>query len=123
MNEDAYVFDTYALIEIIRGNKNYKAYENARVIITEIILAELCLSLIRELGRVKSFSYVDKYSEFVKAVGKEVIKKAMVYRFEHPQRNLSMADCIGYCLAKGLGIKFLTGDKEFKDVEGVEFVK
>ena len=38
-------------------------------------------------------------------------------------RKLSMADCIGYCTAIRHGMYFLTGDKEFEDMEHVEFVK
>ncbi|MBS3082229.1 hypothetical protein J4416_04875 [Candidatus Pacearchaeota archaeon] len=38
-------------------------------------------------------------------------------------RNVSIADCVGYIMAKELGIKFLTGDKKFKDLNDVEFVK
>ena len=34
-----------------------------------------------------------------------------------------MTDCIGYILAKNIGIKFLTGDKEFENLDNVEFVK
>ena len=40
-----------------------------------------------------------------------------------PKRNVSMTDCVGYILAKQLGIKFLTGDKEFEHLDNVEFVK
>ena len=36
---------------------------------------------------------------------------------------LSYVDCIGYMISRQLGIKFLTGDEQFKDFEGVEFVK
>ena len=39
------------------------------------------------------------------------------------KRNVSMTDSIGYCLAQQLGIKFLTGDTEFENMDGVEFVK
>jgi len=39
------------------------------------------------------------------------------------ERNLSLINCLGYVIAKRLGIKFLTGDREFKGLENVEFVK
>jgi predicted nucleic acid-binding protein len=38
-------------------------------------------------------------------------------------RSLSYADCVGYITARKFGIPFLTGDKEFKDMEGVIFIK
>ena len=38
-------------------------------------------------------------------------------------KNLSLIDCLGYSCAKRLGIKFFTGDREFKYMENVEYVK
>ena len=47
----------------------------------------------------------------------------MEFRVEHKKQNLSMTDCISYIMSKNLGIKFLTGDKQFQNLENVEFVK
>ncbi len=120
---DSYVFDTYALIEIIKGNQNYFSYINSKVIITSFILAELCYSSIKLYGNKKANEYVDNYSKFVENIDKEIIKEAMNFRYLNIKKNMSTADCIGYILAKKLNIKFLTGDKEFKDLENVEFMK
>ena len=37
--------------------------------------------------------------------------------------SYSHVDCIGYILARKFNVKFLTGDREFKGLENVEFVK
>ncbi len=34
-----------------------------------------------------------------------------------------MTDCISYFQAKDLGIKFLTGNKKFENLDDVEFAK
>ena len=120
---DTYVFDTYALMEIIKGNKNYLQYINSKIVITSFILAELCYTSIRQYGLEKANSYVDQYSKFVQNIDNEIIKEAMNFRYGNIKKKLSIADCIGYILSKKLDIKFLTGDKEFKDLENVEFVK
>ena len=120
---DYYVFDTYALIEIIKGNENYLPYTNSRIVITSFILAELCYLSIRLYGNKKAYEYVDKYYGFVKGINKEIIKDAMNFRYTNIKKKMSIADCIGYILAKKLSIKFLTGDKEFKNLPNVEFVK
>lgn len=120
---EVYVFDTYALIEIIKGNKNYNKYLDSKVIITTFILAELCYNSIKLYGSKRAYEYVDKYSKFVQNIDKEIIKESMSFRFLNKKRGLSMADCIGYILAKKFGIKFLTGDKEFKNLPNVEFIK
>lgn len=123
MNEPAYVFDTYALLEIIEGNPAYLEYMNSRIIITEFILAELCFTLMRKAGVEIGFAYADRLSGFVIPTDKDVIKKAMLFRYENMKRNFSMGDCVGYFLARELGIKFLTGDRQFKGMGNVEFVR
>ena len=53
-SDEKFVFDTYALLEIINGNSRYKNYLDAGIIITEFILAELCFRFIREGESAKS---------------------------------------------------------------------
>ena len=45
----------------------------------------------------------------------------MSLKIKNKQR--SIPDVMGYIIAKKYNAKFLTGDKEFKDVPNVEFVK
>ena len=42
-----YLFDTYAIIEIIDGNKNYLKYSDSDVVINNFIFAELCYNLFK----------------------------------------------------------------------------
>lgn len=119
MTDESYVFDTYAMIEIIAGNPNYKEYVNAKV----FILAEFCLAMLRRFNTERAFDHVDKVARFVASVNNNVMKEAILYRFKNQKRNLTATDCIGYFLAKNLGVKFLTGDKEFKNLANVEFIK
>lgn len=117
-----FLFDTYAIIEIINGNPNYSCYINERIIINNFIFAEFCYILIRE-----KCPYIDKYlghySKYIISINPQIIEEAMKFRYKNKKKNLSIPDCISYIMAKNLGIKFLTGDKEFKDMENVEFVK
>ena len=117
------LFDTYALIEIIKGNPNYKKYTESDFIINKFILAELVYWLVKNYGTETAGNYFDKYEKMIKKIEKEVMIKAMKFRYENKNRKLSMVDCISYFQAKELGIKFLTGDKEFENFENVEFVK
>jgi predicted nucleic acid-binding protein len=52
------------------------------------------------------------------------IEGAMKLRLKLKKKgqDISYADAMGYYLAKKSNIKFLTVDKWFKDLEGVEFV-
>ena len=122
MINDTFVFDTYAILEIISGNENYKSYLNSRIIINNFIFAELCYKLFREKAP-KAEEYIKKYSKFIQSVNPDTIKEAMLFRINNKSKNLSMADCISYIMSLRLQIKFLTGDKEFENLNNVEFVK
>jgi len=121
MNE-TFLFDTYAILEIIEGNANYKDYVDKEIIINDFIFSELCFILIRNKYP-NPERYLEKYSKQIVHAKPDVIKEAMNFRYNNKQRNLSSTDCISYFMAKDLGIKFLTGDKEFSNFENVEFIK
>lgn len=120
---EVYFFDSYAIIEILNGNENYKKYENCAVIITKLNLFEVFYSLLRNVDNEKADFFIDNYYDLTIDFNKNIIKKAAEFRLEHKKRKLSMTDCIGYVLALEFGVRFLTGDEEFKDMENVEYVK
>ena len=117
-----FVYDTYAIIEIISGNEKYKDYLDKKIIINDFIFAELSYVLIRE-----KYPNIDKYlkrcMKYIIHVNPDLIKKAMEFRYKNKEKKMSMIDCVSYFMAKGLGVKFLTGDKEFEGFENVEFVR
>jgi uncharacterized protein len=116
------VFDTYAIMEIIEGNKNYDLYLESDVIINNFIFAELCYNLYRDKDK-NAKETIEKYSKFISSVKPEWIDEAMKFRLSWKDRGVSITDCVSYTMAKKLGIKFLTGDKEFENIENVEFIK
>ena len=118
---DSFFFDTYAFFEVIRGNQNYNSYINSKIITSIFNLAELNYNLKKEMNKKTADEYTDEYSRFIVEVTLEDIKNAM--DFKTANRHLSIPDAVGYAIAKRLGIKFLTGDKDFEDMENVEFVK
>ncbi|MFH1585902.1 MAG: PIN domain-containing protein [archaeon] len=122
MSDNSYIYDTYAILEIIEGNPNYEDYLDKQIIINDFIYAELCYVLIRtKYPNVSKF--LDKYKKHIVHVNPISIKMAMIFRHNNKDKNLSMTDCISYFMAKDLKIKFLTGDKEFENFKEVEFIK
>lgn len=117
-----YVFDTYSLMEIIFGNENYLEFIEEDFIINEFIFAELCYNLIK-IGHPKKEDYLKKYKEHIQNLNPNLINLAMEFRYKNKKKKLSMTDCISYIQSKELGIKFLTGDKEFENIDNVKFVK
>jgi uncharacterized protein len=120
MNE-TFFFDTYALIEIIRGNQNYLRYIKSRAITTIFNISELNYALKKEHPKKIADELTNKYKSCTIKVLWEDIIGAMDLKTKH--RNLSIPDAIGYTVAKRYNSKFLTGDEDFKDFDNVEFVK
>ena len=109
-------------MEIIAGNPDYEPYLDAEIIINNFVFAELCYNLFKDKA-VNASTYSKKYSEHISSVYPEWIEEAMIFRIKWKDRKVSVPDCIGYIMAKKLGIEFLTGDKEFEKMENVKFVK
>jgi len=122
-DKEDFFFDTYAFYEIIKENKNYEKYLSAGIITTKLNLFELYHIFLKDGYDDLANSSLDEYYPFAQDFNESVIKEAAKMKKSLNKRDLSMADCIGYCMAKYFGIKFLTGDRQFQDMENVEFVK
>ncbi|HLC92510.1 MAG TPA: PIN domain-containing protein [archaeon] len=120
---EKYFFDTYAFIEILKGNPNYKKYQNVGVLTTKFNLMELHYWLLSAEGGESADKYYDKYEKFAAQIDSSDIKLATRFRLENKKANLSYADCLGYVMAKTRNALFLTGDKAFSGIKNVEFVK
>ena len=122
-----YFADTYALVEILKGNPNYEKYSLARLYTTEFNLLELSYALVRDFGTEKAEVILEIVKSSVDIVSPEtrhyVLASEMRIGERKNGKKLSLIDCLGYVLAKSLGVKFLTGDREFKGMDNVEFVK
>jgi uncharacterized protein len=123
-NELTFFFDSYALIEIYEKNLKFEKYAKVNVVTTYFQVYETYYSLIRN-GYSKE--EVNDFFEFLQSICIELdfdwIPKASKFKQTYKKRDLSYADCLGYVIAEELGIKFLTGDKEFESLPNVEFVK
>jgi uncharacterized protein len=117
--------DTYAMIEIIKGNPGYRPYLNEEFITTRLNLMELHYALLRQFDEKTADKY---YSHFLPAcisVSDATVKSAMKFRLaQRKEGNLiSYVDCIGYCVAIENNLKMLTGEKHFSKLANVIFVK
>ena len=119
-----YFYDTYAIFEYLKGNKKYQKYFKEPLgITTKLNLMELYYGLLDDE------EYADEiYASFLSIVidlSDAQIKKGLKMRKELKDKrlNISYVDAIGYSISKERKIKFLTGDKEFKNLPNVEYVK
>lgn len=119
-----YFFDSYAIVEIILGNENYKKFEDSTIVTSTINLAEVYYFLLREYNERTADYWIKKMNfHLVNIIKLDSVVKASKFRFENKDEQLSYADCLGYILAKELNLEFLTGDIKFKNKKNVEFVK
>lgn len=121
--QQIFLADTYALIELIGGSSAYKPYLNTILFTTKFNLIELYYHLLRVYGKETADKYLQVYSGSLMPISMNCIQFGMEFKLKYKKENLSYVDCIGYARACELGIKFLTGDQKFKDKSNVEFVK
>lgn len=117
--------DTYAIIEIDKGNPNYKNFviEPIRAITTIFNLIEAYFIYLKKFGEVDANRIYDNIKPIVKSIDDSIVKSAMKFKFANQKIRYSIADCIGYVAALKFEAKFLTGDYAFKGLKNVEFVR
>ncbi len=115
--------DTYALVEIIKGNKAYTPFLNQELYTCVFNLYELFYNLLREYNEEVAKRYFYEFASLAIEVDDEHIFAAGRYKLEMTKKNISYTDALGYAIAEKEGLKFLTGDKEFQHLSNVQFVK
>ncbi len=115
--------DTYALIEISKGNPKFAEYINYNFVITDLTLAEFYSVLLREEGEKIAEYWVKKLERYSLPVTKEILIEAIKFRYEHRKQDISFFDAVGYIFSLKNGYYFVTGDKEFEDFPSIEFKK
>lgn len=119
-----YFFDSYAIIEILNNNQKYEKFASEPVIIALFNLAEIYWHCINDKNLEADADVIfSKFKKAVVEIDDKTLKEAIQFRKEHKKQDLSYTDCIGYIYAQRHNMKFLTGDKEFENMENVEFVK
>ncbi|HZX20028.1 MAG TPA: PIN domain-containing protein [archaeon] len=118
---EQYFFDTYALFEMVYGNKKYDKYAEAGGTTTIINLAELNYGLKKEFDKETADKITERFSNSTSEITINDVKEAMTLKISN--KKLSIPDTIGYVIAKNKKMKFVTGDEDFKNMNNVEFVK
>ena|SRR3989344_7714040 len=114
--------DTYPLIEISSGNNKFLGFLNEKIIIPNLILIEFYGLMYRKYNLKTAEYWYNKLLQFKVDVSIEILKKAIIFKNDNNKSNISFFDAVGYIYACENNLVFVTGDKEFKNKEGVEFV-
>jgi uncharacterized protein len=123
MIKDYFFCDSYAIIELIKGNPEYKRYLDCNLSTSDYNLAEVYYYLLKDHNKETADHYFEQWLPCSVQIPGPVIKKAMEIKLENKKERLSYADCIGYCFSLKTGVLFLTGDSKFMNKPGVEFVR
>ncbi|MGV8142681.1 MAG: PIN domain-containing protein [Candidatus Pacearchaeota archaeon] len=118
-----YYFDSYAIIEIIKGNPNYEIFKEETFVTSAINISEVYYYLINELGEQVAESVISKLNFEYLDIDYKTALKTSIFRHKNKKKKLSYIDCLEYNLAINHDLIFLTGDKEFEHLDKVKFVK
>jgi len=118
-----YCLDTYALVEISEENGLYDKILEADFVVTSPTMAEFYLIMYTKFNEKTANYWFKRLKPSCVNPDEDIWIKAVKFRYEHKSENLSIFDCIGYIYSVENGCLFVTGDKEFKNKKGVEFIK
>ncbi len=115
--------DTYALIEIARGNERFVSYFNEEFIIPDLTLAEFYGVMLRDFNEQTAEYWYKKLFPYTRPVPLPVLIGAIKFRFENRKDNISFFDAVGYVFSLSTNCFFVTGDRAFEKKEKVEYKK
>ena len=118
-----FFFDSYAIIEVINRNPAYEAFRAERLVTNALNLGEVYYYFLKVHDQQTADYWMRTLKFELLDFSVEVALSASRFRFEHRKREFSFPDCIGYVTAMKCNLKFLTGDREFRGLPNVEFVK
>lgn len=116
-----YFFDSYALLAMFHGDKRYRQKILEGGVTTFYNLMEVYYGIQRQQGSQRADEVLPRIMHLKVEPSFNDIRPSMQLKKEN--KHMSYVDCLGYVMAKRLGLKFLTGDEEFRDVPDVEFLK
>lgn len=118
-----YCLDTYALIEITKGNPKFHRFTTNDFAISELTFTEFYYVLLKEHNEKTAEYWHKKLSPYIARASVEITTEAANFRFKHKTQKFSFFDAFGYVFAMDNKMEFVTGDKEFKSLPKVIFVK
>ena len=119
----AFFHDSYAIIELIEGNKFYKPYQDFKIITSVLNIGEVYAIFLRNEGKNKADEWFANFNFNLLEILPQDIIEATYFRYIHRKSNISITDAVGYALSLRHKLKFLTGDRQFEHLPNVEFVK
>ena len=118
-----YFFDTYALVEIVKGNLAYGKYAEAKAHTSLFNLYELYVQILKGYGEEMAKKEFDNFKRILIEVKDTHIFSAASFKIKEKKTHFSYTDALGYSIASAEGLQFVTGDNEFRNLPNVQFVR
>lgn len=115
-----YFLDTYAMIEYLKGTTEFvKIINTGEILTSDFQLMELYYYGLKDFDEDTAEKYYEAFSSILINIPEKVLKNAMKKKLElHKKKiNISYVDAIGYQYAIDHKMKFVTGDRSFKDLD------
>lgn len=120
-------YDSYAVLAYISGENAFTRYftEQYSGALTKLNLMEIYFRAAKLHGHQSAKQVIDRFSKYLVDFDIDDIAGSMKLREELMKKrmDISYVDALGYYLAKKMQIPFLTGDRHFRELDGVRFVK
>jgi hypothetical protein len=119
-----YLWDTYSIVALFEEAPAYRDLRSAHIITTPFAVMETCFILQRDHGWP-----LDRTAELAETlmgsappIDGRLLAAASAWRLQSSSRarHYSYADSYGYIMSRRLGLTFLTGDRAFAGLPGVE---
>lgn len=104
-------------------NKNFDKFLDDDAVTLFGNLAELYFITLRDSGKEVAEHFFNIFMGIAEEMPVELIPEAMAFRKENAKIHFSYFDSFGYAYALKNKMKFVTGDRAFKGMKGVEIVR
>ena len=121
-----FYLDSYAIIEMARGNPRYLGFRDAPVVTSNLNLLEVYYILCQQGSENLAEDCLESLKPQAVDIPPRMIPRIAKYRLERrgaTGERFSYADAFGYVYAQERGYTFLTGAHEFEGFPGVRFVR
>ena len=119
-----YLWDTYSIVALFEQAPAYRDLRPAAIITTPFAIMETCYILQRNHGwpLANAADLAQTLLASAPAIDGRLLAAASAWRLENSTRTrrYSYADSYGYIMSRRLGLIFLTGDRAFAGLPGVE---
>lgn len=123
VNVGGFFLDAYAMMEILRASKAYDAYLDEDLATSLLHRYEVHYHLLKELDAEEAAEGFATFRPLQVEIDEDDVVQASGFRLERRSSGISFADALGYAMAERRSLRFLTGDKAFRGLRNVEFVR